>query len=238
MTEPLFFRVLDIGCGTGCIGISIAKEISETFVTAIDIEPIAVLVSNHNAQRILPLLSEAVEQYNSNRYVAQCIDIAQFGSDIKKQLMDDPNNNRNNLLYDMVVSNPPYILPGDMEALETSVLQYESHTALNGGGTDGLYIIRMIIQQLPHLCNNHAICWMEIDPSQPKLIQDYIEQQTFNEHRTDTSIQTTTTLSNTNTDDDNNNNNNTKKKRICFVECVKDMFGHDRFVKLQVVIDS
>jgi release factor glutamine methyltransferase len=231
------FRVLDIGCGTGCIGISIAKEISQTVVTAIDIEPIAVQVSNRNAARIM------AGNYQ-NRYMAHLIDIEQFGTQMKKLIHSQGNgttDTENNLQYDMVVSNPPYILPSDMDTLEESVLKYESHTALNGGGTDGLDIIRTILQQLPYVANNNAICWIEIDPSQPKLIQDYVH--TFNEHQKQlVSFEQCSILSNTEivsnstaTATANTSNHAIKTNGIRFLETIKDMFGHDRFVKLQVI---
>ena len=228
------FRVLDIGCGTGCIGISIAKEISEVKVTAIDIEPIAVQISNRNAARIL-------DGNFQNRYAAQLIDIEQFGTQMKHRTQsqfDGAIENENNLLFDMVVSNPPYILPSDMDTLEASVLQYESHTALDGGGPDGLNIIRVILQQLPYICHNHAICWMEIDPSQPQLIEEYTH--TFNEHQIQQQQQQQQRLVSDYDQQDRNTvpsnlKNFEKAKGIRYVESVKDMFGYDRFVKLQVI---
>jgi methylase of polypeptide subunit release factors len=124
-----------------------------------------------------------------------------------------------------------------MNTLEKLVLNYESHTALNGGGTDGLNIIRLILQQLPYICNNHAICWLEIDPSQPKLIQNYIH--TFNEHQRQvrhrellSKCNNKTNISSKATDV---SNQTITMKGIQFVDCVKDLFGQDRFVKLQVV---
>ena len=56
-------NILDIGCGTGAIGISLAAMLPHANVTAIDIEPIAVETSNENARRILGT-------NDSNRYTA------------------------------------------------------------------------------------------------------------------------------------------------------------------------
>ena len=48
-------RILDVGCGTGCIGIALADQIPRSHVTAIDVEPIAVETANANAHRVLSL---------------------------------------------------------------------------------------------------------------------------------------------------------------------------------------
>ena len=205
-------RLLDIGSGTGCIGISFLLEATpEWSVTAIDVEPVAIRTSRENAQRLL--------SQSQDLYEAHCIGIEPFARDLQQQPQPQPQQQPQPQessatdddtygLFDLVVSNPPYILPRDMATLDPTVLWHESHVALNGGGDDGLNVIRSILAALPTICRTNAICWLEVDPSQPPLIEAYCQQQ---------------------------QSCSDSHKVVRFVECVKDMFGKDRFVKLQVV---
>mmetsp|Transcript_27703 Transcript_27703/g.26534 ORF Transcript_27703/g.26534 Transcript_27703/m.26534 type:complete len:87 (+) Transcript_27703:1-261(+) len=77
-------------------------------------------------------------------------------------------------------------------------------------------IIRDILQRLPEWCRSSEqsspTCWMEVDPTHPNLIQQYLPI-----HHTNS--------------DDNNNNNNTS---IEYVQTVQDFCGKDRFVQLRI----
>ena len=143
-------RILDVGCGTGVIGVSLAELLKDVQVEAIDVEPIAVETSTENAKTIL--------QDRSDSYQATLVSAGDFTT-----------QNR----FDVVVSNPPYIPRSDMDTLTQDVVSFESDTALCGGD-DGLDVIKIIIEKLPEWCNTGATCWMEVDPSHPKLIDEYV----------------------------------------------------------------
>lgn len=175
-------RILDVGCGTGAIGIALLHSLPKDaaiHVTAIDVEPIAISTSTMNAKTIL---SEGSSKYQT----IQC-SAAEYQPD--------------DGLFDLVVSNPPYIPTADMEGLDKTVRDFESHTALCGG-IDGLNVIRDIIYQLPHWCVPGAFCFMEVNPSHTSMVKTWLEH--------DTTI------------------------GVDFVSGHQDMFGLDRFVKLQV----
>jgi len=105
-------------------------------------------VSQANAQQILD---------DSTRYRALLSSIEEYKATTK---------------YDLVVSNPPYIPMRDMVTLDPNVRNYESHVALSDGSSeDGMDIIRSILDRLEHICQSGAVCWMEIDPSQAKLLE-------------------------------------------------------------------
>ena len=162
-------RILDVGAGTGCIGISLASRVPNSIVRALDVEPQAVQTTRENARRILG--PTAHDRYQVHLVAAQDFQI---------------DSNR----FDLVVSNPPYIPARDMETLDAVVSQWESHQALCGG-EDGMDVIRTIVERLPYWCRSGAECWMEVDPTHPALLQTWLEQQqddvgvTFVESRPD-----------------------------------------------------
>lgn len=115
-------RVLDLCCGSGCIGITLALEGQPREVVLGDISPLALSVTRKNALRYpsLPL-------------------------DIRVEDALAPSCDG----FDLIVSNPPYIAPG--EELDDSVKHYEPHLALYGG-SDGLDFYRAIARyRLPTL---------------------------------------------------------------------------------------
>jgi release factor glutamine methyltransferase len=217
-------RVLDVGCGTGCIGIALAaaaspssssslSTLANVHVTAIDVEPVAVATAAENAARILARYdtagtdatlstttappANAFYHYESDRYR-----VAQIAA-------EDYTLNDDEQLYHVVVSNPPYIPAADMEGLHPMVRLYESRTALYGGSADGLHVIRGIVQQLPIWCHVNAICWLEVDPSHPPLLQQWLQSE---------------------------QRQRTNSKRVEMVSVHQDFCGRDRFVKLRVVV--
>jgi release factor glutamine methyltransferase len=181
------YRILDIGCGTGCIGLALAQTWSDAVVTAIDVEPVAVTTANDNAQHF----------HLNERYQAQLC------------AAEDFNGKNNNDSFDLIVSNPPYILPADMDGLDTVVKQWESPIALCGGtADDGMDIVRTIVRKLSSwACPiNGADCWMEVDPTHPALLQAWL--MTHNEEP--------------------------QLDRVAYVKSLPDFQGFDRFVHLRV----
>ncbi len=116
-------RVLDLCCGSGCIGISLALAVPQAAVTAVDCSESAIAVTRRNAQRYA---------LAAPRFLAACGD-ARAPDSIAG-------------VFDIVVSNPPYITEQEMRALDRSVAQYEPHMALFGGA-DGLDFYRAMARR-------------------------------------------------------------------------------------------
>jgi release factor glutamine methyltransferase len=101
-------RVLDIGTGSGCIAVSIAKALSESTVVAMDVSAEALSVANGNAR------------INS-------VDVRFVRADV---LDDSTLGGVFDMGYDVIVSNPPYIAEKEKDDIERNVLDYEPSLAL------------------------------------------------------------------------------------------------------------
>lgn len=146
-------NILDVGCGSGVIGLALAEKLPDAFVEAIDIDPVAIETSLENAKRILGPCERSC-------YSAKLCSAQDFDPDHK---------------FDIVVSNPPYIPRADMDTLTEDVVRYENENALCGG-EDGMDVIRDIVKKLPTWCNSGAVCWMEVDPTHPAAIAKWLEK--------------------------------------------------------------
>ncbi len=111
LTEP---KILDLCCGSGCIGIAAAIEVKDAYVTGLDNSQTALNISKNNARRL-----GVIKRYNVFRY------------DVK----ENPPIGMGK--YNIIVSNPPYVSAAEMEKLDKSVASYEPVSALFGG-EDGL----------------------------------------------------------------------------------------------------
>jgi len=158
-------RILDVGCGTGAIGLAIANRYhNKVQVVALDILLEAVELSNDNAKKFLTnYIGELEEHKLGAMYKAILCSAENFTNtqEGQKYKMD----------FDVVVSNPPYIPSKDMDSLSNDVICYESDKALFGG-EDGLDIIRHIVQRLPEWTTGN--CWLEVDDSHPSIISDWL----------------------------------------------------------------
>ena len=115
-------RVLDLCTGTGCIGLAIASKVKDARVTLGEISPEALRIAKKNTQ----------DNHLSGRVSCISLDVRQPAPKYLGK-------------YDLIVSNPPYITARQMEALDTSVRDYEPRLALYGG-VDGLDFYRAIVK--------------------------------------------------------------------------------------------
>ncbi|MEP6674263.1 MAG: peptide chain release factor N(5)-glutamine methyltransferase [Ferruginibacter sp.] len=98
--------LLDIGTGSGCIPVTIKKNLPEVNITAIDISAAALSIAMENAQ-----LHHAIISFK---------EIDFLNKDQRNQLGE----------FDIIVSNPPYIPVNEIEKMDRHVTDYEPHTAL------------------------------------------------------------------------------------------------------------
>ena len=118
-------NVLEIGTGSGCIAISIAKNLPEVKITAVDISPDALKVAKKNAK--------------SHRVQNQ---ISFKNSDLLSAFSIDEN-----IEVDWIVANLPYIPSSRIQTVDSSVKDFEPHLALDGGA-DGFDLYRKLFLEM------------------------------------------------------------------------------------------
>ena len=129
-------RILDLCCGSGCIGLAIASRVKDARVTLADISPEALAVAKENVA--LNKLSGRVRCVSADALRPAFPFLGKF---------------------DMIVSNPPYITGAEMKELDKSVSDYEPHLALYGG-EDGLDFYRSIAKNFaPALKAGGYLCF-------------------------------------------------------------------------------
>lgn len=145
-------KVLDLCCGSGAIGLSIAASFEFTNVTLSDINKEALDVASENAVRL------GLEERVRIMY-----------SDLFSSIEDS---------YDLIVSNPPYISGEDMKKLEKTVRDYEPHLALYGGDS-GLDFYRSITQQAPRYLRENGMLIFEIGYDQSSEVEKMMKEYGF-----------------------------------------------------------
>lgn len=113
--------ILDIGTGSGCIAIALAKSLPQVQVVAVDISAGALKVASQNA------------------------DTNNVANRVSFKLGDLFETLDKSLKYDAIVSNPPYIPESDIQNLEKDVRDYEPRLALSGG-VDGFSVFDRILE--------------------------------------------------------------------------------------------
>ena len=147
-------NILDIGTGSGCILLSILKEINFSRGIGIDISSKAIQMAEANS-KYLQLL------YRSKFKV---IDIDKFN--IGK--------------YDLIVSNPPYIPSRDIKNLSKDITNFEPLIALDGG-IDGLDLIKKVIYKSNHLLKRGGLLALEVGYKGYKRISNILRYNGYRE---------------------------------------------------------
>ncbi len=144
-------RVLDLCAGTGCIGITIKGECSKAEVTLVEKFDEALSYTNKNA-------------LHNN------LDVKIVKGDVLKTEGAEG-------LYDLIVSNPPYINNSDMKNLQPEVT-FEPATALEGG-SDGLDFYRYIAREYKMHLAKDGVMAFEVGINQAKLVADIMKENGF-----------------------------------------------------------
>ena len=147
-------NILDIGTGTGCILLSILKELNFARGIGIDISKKAVQIAKINSKNF------------------NLIHRSKF------KVCDLENYNIGK--FDLIVSNPPYILSKDMKNLSKDIINHEPKLALDGG-TDGLDLIKKVIYKSNRLLKREGLLALEIGFNQYRKVLGILKKSRFRE---------------------------------------------------------
>ena len=135
--KPL--RIWDIGTGSGCIAIALAKYFENAEVVAFDVSEDALKIAKRNAE----------------------------SNDAKVIFVQDDIMNPTSVFFaqpvDLVVSNPPYVCDSERAAMEANVLDWEPETALFVPDDDPLLFYRQILALSKNQLNPNGQIWFEIN---------------------------------------------------------------------------
>ena len=144
--------VLDMGTGTGCIAISLAKEIPNSKITGIDISSVAIEVAKINAD-----IHHATVHFEEMDFLI------------------NPYNKK----FDMIISNPPYIPLIEMNTLMDDVRLFEPHFALSDG-VDGLLFYQRFAMVAPAMINSGGHLILEVGlNTHPNYVLELLDKASF-----------------------------------------------------------
>ena len=140
-------RVLDLCTGSGCIIISLAKNVADISCTGSDISKQALLVAKENAK-------------------ANEVEVEWERSDLFENISGT---------FDLIVSNPPYIPTGEIPGLMPEARDFEPVDALDGK-EDGLYFYRIITEKSPEYLTSDGYLYFEIGYDQGEAVSAMMRQ--------------------------------------------------------------
>ena len=144
--------ILDIGTGTGCILLSILSELKNSKGIGVDISSKAIRNANANSKK--HKLTHRTKFY--------------------KRSLNEIYHNK----FDLIVSNPPYIMKKDIKNLEEDIKKFEPKLALDGGN-DGLDVIKKVIYKSRSILKNKGMLALEIGNEQFKKVSKILRSNKF-----------------------------------------------------------
>lgn len=146
-------KILDIGTGTGCIAISLAKNLPNAKVFAMDVSDKALAVAKRNAER------NNVDITFLHQSILETEDLGET--------------------FDIIVSNPPYVRNLEKEEIKKNVLDYEPHLALFVEDNDALLFYRKITELAKINLVENGQLYFEINQYLGKEMVELLEKNKF-----------------------------------------------------------
>jgi len=147
--------VCDVGTGSGCIAITLLRERSDARTLAVDVSQAALEVARENARRLS--VFDRIEFRLSDCFAAL-------------RTSED--------LFDVIVSNPPYVSANMLPGLQREVRDHEPLVALSPG-EDGLSIIRRLLDDSPRFLRKNGHLLMEIGFDQGDAVQQLVDSSVW-----------------------------------------------------------
>lgn len=155
--------LVDIGTGTGCIPISLAKNLPKAKVLAVDISKEALKIAIKNAKQ-----NEVKVEFIEQDILKQDELVKEASSSLNQQ-------------FDVIVSNPPYVRELEKEEIKKNVLDNEPHLALFVDDTDALLFYREISKYAKTHLKENGVLYFEINQYLGKETVELIQSLGFSE---------------------------------------------------------
>ncbi len=151
-------RILDIGTGSGCIAISLARNIPKSEVWAIDNSGAAMTIASCNI---------------SSNKVKVCM--------VVDDILIEDDKRFSKGYFDIIVSNPPYVTPAEKSNMQSNVLNYEPHRALFTPEDDPLIFYKKIAHCASIWLNKGGRLFFEINEAFSEEVSDVLKQYNFSD---------------------------------------------------------
>ena len=148
-------KCLDLGSGSGCLGLSFLEEYKNSKVSFLDISKKSLEIVSTNAKKL----------GLSKRFKIINLDWKNFDWDFKLLNLEE------NKKFDLIVSNPPYIPSSHIKNLQAEVKKYDPEIALDGG-KDGLGAYKSIIPRIKNILKKNGKLFIEIGKGQHKSVTE------------------------------------------------------------------
>jgi len=148
-------KIIDIGTGSGCIAVSLAKFIKDSHVDAMDISKNAISIAKLNAKR---------NNVKINFFINDILCL---------------KNNSKKYKYNIIVSNPPYVMEQEKDIMKSNVLNFEPHEALFVPDDDPLIYYRSVINFAINNLEGNGIIYFEINERFSVEITNLLIQKGF-----------------------------------------------------------
>ena len=145
--------ILDVGTGSGCIAIALAKNLPEAKVFALDVSEKALRIARQNAV--------------DNGVTIEFIEADIFDVDL------------GNLQFDVIVSNPPYVLEWEKETMSPNVLNHKVHLALCVKDGDPLLFYRSIVEVANNTLKSKGFLYFEINEFLGNLTRQLVQKLNY-----------------------------------------------------------
>jgi len=147
--------LLDIGTGSGCIAVTLAHKLPGWKVQGWDISEGALEVARENSRL--------------------------NGTDVEFSRVDILSARASDQKFDVIVSNPPYVLESEKGQMEDTVLEHEPHTALFVPDSDALLFYRAIAEFGKKALVAGGALWFEINPLEVSALKGMLEQAGYHD---------------------------------------------------------
>ncbi|HEX7414643.1 MAG TPA: peptide chain release factor N(5)-glutamine methyltransferase [Bacteroidia bacterium] len=160
-TQHLIFNILDIGTGSGCIPISIKKNIPHAKVYGLDISNDALEIAKYNA---------AQNNVEINFFQADVL-----SNNIEETILQHTKQER----IDLIISNPPYVLESEKEGLHNRVKNYEPSLALFVDDADPISFYRKIAALAKNILVENGMLYFECHKDYAQAVYKLLMDKKF-----------------------------------------------------------